>query len=167
MLRATQRVGLRVLPERMWNVFDPHVIGWRLRSPGRREQLRELFELRLAVEPEAARLAAERRDSGQAAALIGVAAQLSSQDAGQHEFLHADLEFHRIVLEASGNSTFVHLGDVIGEALRERATVVRADRPPDTHDLRLHHEVAVSVERRDGASASARMREIIERTRLV
>jgi len=164
MLRATQRVGLRVLPDDSWNVFDPNVIRWRLSSPGRLQQLRELFELRLAVEPEAARRAAERRDDAQAAALLATAHVLAGADAHPQVFLRADLQFHRLVVQASGNNTFVHLGDVIGEALRERATVERADRAPDAHDLRLHVEVARSIDRRDGVSAGAGMREIIERT---
>ena len=181
LLRATQRVGLRVLPQSSWNVFDPRVIRWRLRSPGRQQQLRELFELRAAIEPEAARLAAARRDTEQAATVLHIADRLAtsgadarpadalgadSHGADSHgaDFLDADLAFHRVVLQASGNATFVHLGAVIDEALRERATVERADRPADEHDLRLHVAVAEAIDRGDGASASARMREIIERT---
>lgn len=164
MLRATQRVGVRVLPERDWNVFDPQVIRWRLRSDARGLQLRELFELRLAVEPEAARLAAARRNPAQAADLLEAAGRLSSSDANSGNFLDADLGFHRLVLAASGNATFVRLGAVIDEALRERAIVDMAHTAPNTHDLRLHAEVAASIHQRDGVSASSGMREIIERT---
>jgi DNA-binding FadR family transcriptional regulator len=164
MLRATQRVGVRVLPERDWNVFDPQVIRWRLRSDARGLQLRELFELRLAVEPEAARLAAARRNAAQAADLLEAAGRLSSSDANSGNFLDADLGFHRLVLAASGNATFVRLGAVIDEALRERAIVDMAHTAPNTHDLRLHAVVASAVDRGDGDSAAADMREIVART---
>jgi DNA-binding FadR family transcriptional regulator len=164
MLRATQRVGVRVLPERDWNVFDPQLIRWRLRSDARALQLRELFELRLAVEPEAARLAASRRDPAQAAALLEAAYRLSGSDANGGHFLDADLDFHRLVLAASANTTFVRLGAVIDEALRERAIVDRAHTAPDDHDLRLHVAVARSIELADGDAAAAEMREIVART---
>lgn len=166
MLLATQRVGVRVLPERDWNVFDPQVIRWRLRSDARALQLRELFELRLAVEPEAARLAADRRSPAHAATLVEVANRLSRSDAndGQEDFLAADLDFHRLVLTASGNTTFVRLGAVIDEALRERAIVDRAHIAPDDHDLHLHVAVARAIDRRDGTAAAADMREIVART---
>jgi DNA-binding FadR family transcriptional regulator len=166
MLLATQRVGVRVLPERNWNVFDPQVIRWRLRSDARALQLRELFELRLAVEPEAARLAADRRSPVQAAALLDAADRLSRSDidGGQDEFLDADLDFHRHVLAASANATFVRLGAVIDEALRERAIVDRAQIAPDDHDLHLHIAVARAIDGGDGTAAAADMREIVART---
>lgn len=164
MLLATQRVGVRVLPESDWNVFDPQVIRWRLRSDARALQLRELFELRLAVEPEAARLAARRRDPAQAAALLEAADRLGGSDTNSEHFLDADLDFHRLVLTASDNTTFVRLGAVIDEALRERAIVDRAHIAPDEHDLRLHVSVARAIDRADGDSAATAMREIVART---
>ncbi|MEV0389497.1 GntR family transcriptional regulator, partial [Nonomuraea sp. NPDC050643] len=50
------RVGVTVRPMSTWNLYDPQVIRWRLASPRRETQLRELAELRAAVEPAAAAL---------------------------------------------------------------------------------------------------------------
>ncbi|MGW2219009.1 FadR/GntR family transcriptional regulator, partial [Nonomuraea sp. NPDC001684] len=36
------RVGVTVRPMSAWNLYDPQVIRWRLASPGREAQLREL-----------------------------------------------------------------------------------------------------------------------------
>ena len=60
LISAKRRVGVRVLPESHWNGFDLQVIRWRLAGRGRIAQLRSLTELRGAIEPAAARLAAVR-----------------------------------------------------------------------------------------------------------
>ena len=59
LVETTKRVGIRVLPPSRWNPFDPQVIRWRLASKARGAQLRSLAELRSAVEPAAAELAAQ------------------------------------------------------------------------------------------------------------
>ena len=64
MLESRRRLGTVVQPEDCWNLYDPQVIRWRLASSKRLEQLQALNELRGAIEPQAARLAAERASLG-------------------------------------------------------------------------------------------------------
>src|SRR5699024_543938 len=59
MVSAKRRVGLTVQPVASWSVLDPQVIAWRLSGAGGAEQLRSLTQLRVALEPTAARLAAQ------------------------------------------------------------------------------------------------------------
>ena len=59
MVEVRRRAGIAVLPRERWNVYAPDIIRWRLGGPGRDRQLAELSQLRGAVEPLAARLAAE------------------------------------------------------------------------------------------------------------
>src|SRR5689334_20877653 len=47
------RVGATVRPVEEWDLYDPDVIAWRLRSAPR-FQMRSLTELRRAIEPQAA-----------------------------------------------------------------------------------------------------------------
>ena len=59
LVSSSRRVGLKVLPQSEWHVFDNAVISWRLRSEEQRAaQIESLRELRDAIEPSAARLAA-------------------------------------------------------------------------------------------------------------
>ena len=60
LIETRRRVGIMIQPAEVWNVFDPQVIRWRLASDGRMAQMRSITELRTAVEPHAAWLAAER-----------------------------------------------------------------------------------------------------------
>jgi len=54
LIHSRRRVGIVVRPPSEWTVLDARIIHWRLEGPGRDAQLRNLTELRLAVEPVAA-----------------------------------------------------------------------------------------------------------------
>ncbi len=58
MLASRRRVGLTVTPVTSWSALDTRLIGWQLASPQRDHQIVVVNELRSAVEPIAARLAA-------------------------------------------------------------------------------------------------------------
>ncbi|MDR0284396.1 MAG: GntR family transcriptional regulator, partial [Propionibacteriaceae bacterium] len=100
-----RRVGVVVLPPGNWNLFDSQIIRWRLASTGRLDQLRALMEVRVAVEPEAARLAALRSRRVDAGALMGLAGRLwvAGEQDDLAEFLELDIQFHQVVLASSGN----------------------------------------------------------------
>jgi DNA-binding FadR family transcriptional regulator len=162
LLSAGRRVGLLVRPTSEWNVLDPRVIGWRLDSPRRQEQLDELRQLRAAVEPEAARLAADRRTGAEAEALTAAAGTLET--ASIEGYLEADQRLHGLVLAASGNSLFVRLRSVVDAALADRALHERPRVPPEPHDMRLHVDMVAAIVSRDGETAARLMREIVVRT---
>src|SRR5688572_24032485 len=61
LVQARARVGTRVQPRAAWNLFDPDVLVWHAEAGFRPEFLRHLAEIRMALEPEAAALAALRR----------------------------------------------------------------------------------------------------------
>src|SRR5438445_1654204 len=51
LVTSRRRVGIVVQDPARWNVYDPQLVRWRLRSPRRDEQYASLTELRIAVEP--------------------------------------------------------------------------------------------------------------------
>ncbi|MBG6237366.1 DNA-binding FadR family transcriptional regulator [Mycetocola sp. CAN_C7] len=166
LLRARKRVGLEILGEGEWSLFDAQVIRWRLDSPQRQTQLASLHQLRIAIEPEAARLAAENGTPEQAGEIISAAGRLWSAGVdGEHDqFLRDDASLHRLILRASGNPMFAQLSDVIHEALRERTLHELTIRPISLSDVQLHVDLAGQIQRRRGNEAGATMREIIRRT---
>jgi DNA-binding FadR family transcriptional regulator len=163
-IEARRRVGVMILPPDAWNVFDPQVIRWRLASSGRIVQLRSITELRTAVEPHAAWLAAERVGHDEASDLVGLAAKMwAAGKAGDEErFLQLDIEFHRRVLVASGNEMFVRLQDLVAEVLTGRHQHHLMPHHPHEQALQLHAEVAQAIQRRDGERARKAMVQLME-----
>ncbi|WP_433612630.1 FadR/GntR family transcriptional regulator [Dactylosporangium sp. CA-139114] len=164
LVESRRRVGTLIRPTASWNVFDPQVIRWRLASAGRMAQLRSITELRTAVEPQAAWLAAERATPGEASDLVGLAAKMwaAGKAADQAEFLKLDIEFHRQVLLASGNEMFAKLHELVAEVLAGRHYYHLMPHHPDEQALRLHADVAQAIQRRDGGRARDAMVNIME-----
>lgn len=164
MVESRRRVGTQIRSAAQWNVYDPQVIRWRLASRQRNSQLRSMTELRTAVEPQAARLAAERISPDAASELVGTAAKMwaAGQSDDEDEFLRLDIEFHRQVLAGSGNEMFVKLNELVAEVLAGRHHYGLMPHHPQAEALRLHADVAQAVQRGDGERAHQAMVRIME-----
>ncbi|WP_327351042.1 FadR/GntR family transcriptional regulator [Streptomyces sp. NBC_01304] len=162
LVESRRRVGVTVRPTAEWNVYDPQVIRWRLAGADRPRQLRSLTVLRSAVEPAAAALAAKHATAAQCAALTECAIGMVATSRGQRleEYLRHDVEFHRIVLNASGNEMFARLGDVVAEVLTGRTHHQVMFEDPDPAAVTLHVKVAEAVREGDAARAEELTREI-------
>lgn len=163
-LSAGRRVGITVLDRSEWNVLDARMVRWRLSSKDRERQLAELHDLRLAIEPEAAALAAVRRDDRESAELSALADRLVETVGSAPSFLDADQRFHGLLLQASRNRLFLRLRSIIDEALRDRADAVRRHGSARRRDAVLHRDVADAIAAGDGERAAAATREIVVRT---
>ncbi len=109
LLSSRPRQGIRVLPASAWNVFDPDVLQWSFSGRPSLELQREFSELRLALEPDAAAMAARRRNDAILQLLDAALARLERAARGVEDPLEAVIEFHSFVLQASANRFFVQL----------------------------------------------------------
>jgi len=165
LVAATRRVGTRVLPDTRWNVFDPRVIAWRLAGSGEPAQLRWLTELRLAVEPFAAELAARAASPEVGGTLLETAARMRTlgKQGRLEEFLELDIRFHSQVLEASGNEMFRHLDGAIAAVLRGRTQLGLMPIRPHDEALQWHVDVADAIHAGDPERARSAMEGIMRR----
>jgi DNA-binding FadR family transcriptional regulator len=147
LVESRRRTGIRIRPEEEWDAFAPALIRWRLEGEGRRAHLHELSELRSAVEPTSAALAARHADDAQRAEIVRLAEQLEESGAAGDlaTFLEQDVAFHRLLLRASGNAMFAGLSDVVEEVLRGRTDHHLMPPTPKPEARRLHQMVADAV----------------------
>lgn len=166
MLETTKRVGIRVLPPSSWNAYDPLIIRWRLAGHGRGEQLRSLTELRTAVEPMAAELAALHAPDTTREELLSTAEQMRTVGrAGDLQtFLELDIKFHAMVLASSGNEMFARLADSIAEILRGRTDLGLMPDHPHEQAMQWHIEAAAAIHDRKPEAAREAMDRIMRRT---
>ncbi len=164
LVTVKRKVGAAVNPARVWNIYDPMVIEWRLRGPDRESTLHELSELRGSVEPTAARLAASRAKPEQWAALTQAAIDMvaHANRANESDYLQADECFHRTLLESSGNAMFAALGDVVAAVLAGRTRHELMPRRANEQALRLHGDVAALIRQGDGDGARRAMERIVD-----
>ncbi|KZX20481.1 FadR/GntR family transcriptional regulator [Rathayibacter tanaceti] len=164
LVTSRRRAGTRVQPPEHWNALDTRVVAWGLDGPDRRRQLHQLSELRLGIEPLAARLAATHATPEQRRTLTHAGETLAQQSraADQAAYLAADTAFHRALLDASGNRMLAQLGDLVAEVLAGRTRNALMPREADSTAVRLHRAVAAAIAAGDGEEAEAAMRAIVE-----
>ena len=118
MLHVRPRTGTRVLPPEHWNHLDRDVLRWK-QAEDAATLLRDTGELRWIVEPEAARLAAERAGPDDVRVLYDALAAMEDAAAspGRGGYVEADIAFHRALLDAGGNRLLGSLGRDVEIAL--------------------------------------------------
>ena len=160
LLTARPRKGTTVRPAADWNLFDPDVLRWLLERKFSLELLRRFTELRIAIEPAAASLAAAAADAEGRAAIAAGYARMVAAEAGDDDPLEADIAFHIAILRASANPFYAQFRDVVTTALR---TSIRFTNRLEgrTASLPQHCAVLSAIDGRDGAGAQAAMTELI------
>ena len=161
LVSARPRQGTIIQPDSQWNLFDPDVLRWMLERRFSIDLLTHFGQLRVAIEPAAAALAAREASEDGLALIRAGFARMQAADAGQDDVLEADVAFHVAILKASGNPFFGQFRDVVSTALKTsiRYTNRIVGR---SADLEAHEMVMNAILVRDEASAQTRMRVIIE-----
>ncbi|HWH18273.1 MAG TPA: FadR/GntR family transcriptional regulator [Allosphingosinicella sp.] len=160
LLTARPRKGTTVQPPSSWNLFDPHVLRWLLERKFSLELLRQFSELRIAIEPAAAALAARAADETAIAGIETGYRRMEAAEAGEGDPLEADIGFHIAVLNASANPFYMQFRDVVATALH---TSIRFTNRLEgrTASLPAHHAVLAAIRGRDPAGAQEAMANII------
>lgn len=158
------RVGTKVLPPSSWNMFDAQVLSWKM-AGGLDEAFHgELTEIRLAIEPRAAALAARRCDPADIAALRRAIDAMWQATETRRQFAAADLAFHQALGAASGNTLMHSLSAVIETALVASFTMSSPINDPDLHHLNVSSHAAIvdAIEAGDEERAAAATRAVIK-----
>jgi DNA-binding FadR family transcriptional regulator len=130
-----------------------------------------ILELRISMETEAAWLAASRRSDLQAAQLGEALAEMQRSVAAGRPSVEADVRFHALVAEATGNRYFVEMLGQLGNALIPRARLntpgLEQERPADYFERvnREHEDIYHAILRQDQEAARATMRSHLSNSR--
>ncbi|MGP4114161.1 FadR/GntR family transcriptional regulator [Streptomyces sp. 4N509B] len=164
LVSARPNVGTRVRPVGDWNLLDPDIIEWRAFGPQREDQRRELCELRLTIEPFAARLAAgdSREEIRQR---LGDMVDIMTHALGQSDaltFSRADAEFHALLLQAAGNRMLEHLSGIVASALQVSGGALSGCEQPTEASIALHQRIVDAMTAGEPAAAETAMRQLLQ-----
>jgi DNA-binding FadR family transcriptional regulator len=160
LLTARPRKGTSVQPSSSWNLFDTDVLRWLLERKFSLELLRQFSELRIAIEPEAAALAAREGSPDSVAAIAAGYFRMEAAEAGEDDALESDIAFHIAVLEACGNPFYRQFRELVATALRTSIRFTNRFKGR-TASLPAHHAVLAAIEARDPAAARQAMVTIV------
>lgn len=146
LIEARPKTGTRIRPMDAWNQLDPDVLSWRCASMPTDDFIEKLVEMREIIEPAAAAAAARRRTTAQLARIESALRQMEvAKD--YSEWAVADLDFHKAVLQATGNEMMISLFSVI-ESVLGMFFVLSAQTVGDFKYSLPHHQKVLEAIRR-------------------
>jgi DNA-binding FadR family transcriptional regulator len=128
------------------------------------------LEVRIALEGQAAMLAAQRRTPGQMEDITTALAALRAAFEGGSVPAQADFEFHRAVASASGNALFAELLEMLNEIIQQAMTVALGLTRVGSKDrarrvVEEHEAIAEAIAHGDAEAAGLAMRYHLHRAR--
>jgi DNA-binding FadR family transcriptional regulator len=163
LIQPKAKIGTRVLKRAHWNLFDPDILVWHFETGASPEFLSSLLEMRLALEPEAAGLAAFRRSEEQLERLYDCVGKMDGAEQSAADFVNSDLQFHIAIADASGNPFMRSISTLIEVALVTTFTISSPIPNPERHgqSVARHKAIVDAINVRDVQSAKAAMRAVI------
>jgi DNA-binding FadR family transcriptional regulator len=158
LVEVRTRTGIQVKHSEHWDYLDPLVLFERVRAGRDQRLLDAVFELRRAIEVEAAVSAALHRTPDDLRALSATLGAMRASLDDPPTYIRLDIEFHNVILAASHNRLFQ-------QALRPMSQVLRVGRfisgrrlgalPESQHG---HEEIFAAIEAADLEEARSAMR---------
>ena len=163
-IEAKQRIGTRVRPPERWNTLDPMVIGWHSESGDPAALAQELFEIRFAVEPLAARLAAQRARPEDIARIRAALQAMGEDQRNPTRAMQADVDFHMQVIAAAHNRFLMPVGSVIRAALEISVPRTFEKFGGMSRSMAMHADIARAIEQSRPEAAARAATRLLEDT---
>jgi len=163
LIESKTKIGTRVLPPSFWNMFDPLVLTWRIDVGVDPDFLVRLYEIRQAVEPAAAAVAATRRTPTHLEKMREHLDRMNQPGHTRLTYAEQDLHFHQEILMASENPFMQSFTSIIEASI---LCAFQISAPIDTTErqslsIERHAEVLRAINDRDAVRASAAMSQVI------
>jgi GntR family galactonate operon transcriptional repressor len=163
MVQVRPRSGTRSRPRVEWNQLDPDILGWQSELKPDPRFLRDLCEVRLALEPIAAGFAALRASQDE----IGFIHQCLSRRLeilavkDLEGAIDAELRYHTAVVAASHNPLFQQLNSTIHEPYRVALSYTLLLPASVALELEEYRKLTEAIEQRNPLAARRSAEEIV------
>jgi DNA-binding FadR family transcriptional regulator len=144
LLESRPRFGSKIRSIADWNIFDVDVLRWLQARPFSVSLLRGFTEFRLAVEPEAAALAAIRANDQDHAIMRSALARMTAASRELDDPYIAQLSFHSAILKAANSILYLKFKDVTSTALSKSAQLIFSLRAHN-YDLDIYENILAAI----------------------
>jgi DNA-binding FadR family transcriptional regulator len=162
LLNARPRQGTWVEPEENWNLLDPDVLHWLLERKFSLSLLIEFTQVRLAIEPMAAALAAIQASPPLIEEIRLALEAMKNAERDGDAPLNSDIDFHVAILRASGNRLVSQFRDLIDVALRTSIRLTNQRKGVRFASIADHQRVADAIFVGDADAARDAMYALID-----
>ncbi len=161
------RRGTVVRPEADWNLADPDILEWFLHRKNVLPLILEFAEVRLAIEPAAAALAAQKADENSMSEIREALERMKSAERNEDDPLASDIAFHVAVLKAANNRFFWSLRFMVEVALRFSIRITNRRKGVERANVADHEKILNAIIAHDQQAAEASMRSLILESKML
>ncbi|MGI9509415.1 MAG: FadR/GntR family transcriptional regulator [Geminicoccaceae bacterium] len=161
LLEVRRGIGTRVRERHRWGLLDDDVLAWHQSAPPSTDFLRQLMDLRLVIEPKAARWAAERGTTEGHAQIAEAQTRMEKEKGSIKDFVMADALFHRSILRAANNELLLSMEGVIFSALLSSIQLTNSDPRENEKSIPFHRAVTNQILERNGSKAETQMEKLL------
>ncbi|WP_165491206.1 FadR/GntR family transcriptional regulator [Lichenihabitans psoromatis] len=155
LLEMAPRRGTVVRPRAQWNRLDDDVLNWERGEAPTESFIRNLFELRRMIEPEAAALAATRATPEGIEAIGRALSGMGEANFTSVDSIRADLDFHSAILTHSGNDFLATFAPAIETSMKVTFSIQRRLADDSKRFLHEHALVFYAIRDRDPNASRA------------
>jgi GntR family galactonate operon transcriptional repressor len=164
LIESRPGMGTRIRPRSEWNLLDPEVIAWQAELGRPTSYFRNVCEVRLMIEPMAARLAASRATEEEIASIEDWCQRMQLSVHDSDGYTTADLQFHAAICAATHNELVPQLMTGLHAALYASRVITSHVAGANEHAMPLHWAVAQGIRNHDEQGAEEAMRMLVKAT---
>ena len=161
LVQSRPKAGTRVSERDKWHLLDPDVLAWAFEGEPSEDFIRDLFELRMIVEPAAAELAARRRDGTDLARMGHALEEMARHGLATSAGQAADQLFHQSLLKSTRNAPLISLSSSIEAAVGWTTIFKQRKRKLPRDPLPDHQSLFTAIADADADAARAAMTELL------
>ncbi len=162
MLEVRPRSGTRSRPRVDWNLLDPDILCWQAEAKPDGRFLRELCEVRLAIEPTASGFAAVRATAEETEAIAECLERRETLDGSTPaEIVESNLRFYEAVVAASHNPMFRQLSASIRFPMQVALSYTVRLPAARVLEREAHRALYEAIQRHDPRAARTAAEEIV------
>ncbi len=161
MVESRTKTGTRVSPRERWHILDPELLGWFLETKPTEAFVRDLFEVRMMVEPYAAALAAVNHTQSDLAAMSDSLDTMERLGLATEDGRAADRAFHSQILVATRNEMIAALSSSVCAAVSWTTKFKQRTQKTPRDPIDEHRRVLDAIKAGDAESARDGMKELV------
>jgi GntR family galactonate operon transcriptional repressor len=161
LVEVRPKTGIRIKPRGEWALIDREVMGWQAEVGFSEDFLRNLFQVRLMLEPPTAAAAATNATDED---LEGIRDAFKRMERGVPDFsvyVEGDCDFHDRISRATHNGYLIQINSILLGAVRSAQSLFRTDRLDVIGSVSLHKDVCEAILHHDPEWARSAMSRLI------
>jgi DNA-binding FadR family transcriptional regulator len=160
LVEVRPKTGMRVKPRSEWTLIDPDVMTWQAEVGFSEEFARNLFQVRLMLEPPTAAAAATNGTQEELDGIRHAFERMKEEANNFNAYLEDDCDFHERISQATHNDYLMQINRILLAAVRSSQVLFKTqqERRPA---LALHEDVCNAIVSRDAEWSRSAMSRLV------